>query len=238
VDVLDNIGNWWANFLTHPTFWDAFWPSVLGALAGAVSAFVLERRYRERERIGREVGQCNRLIFTLGQMLSTLEDVNELLFIGPRKRLGREPQWHEIGGLPGAPEPGPSFVVGEYDFLLEDVDRKSNAPRALGRSYHAVSRFNSALALVHERTQLYAQWHRLSTSSVFGVGAEGVAGLVETETVGHRVDQLTRMLAEDVPEAVALFKEVIGELRQALSVRYRGREFIRLWPNDPNAPPV
>jgi len=61
---------------------------------------------------------------------------------------------------------------------------------------------------------------------------------VETETVGHRVDQLTRHAAEDVPEAVAAVQEVIGELAKRLSVRYRGRGSSAFGPTIPNAPPV
>jgi len=130
VDVLDNIGNWWPNFLTHPTFWTLL-PSVLGALAGAVSAFVLEPDTRERERIGREVGSAIALIFTLARC-SARWRTSRIAVHRPRKRPGREAAvCTRSAGCPGAPEPGPSFVVGEYDFLLEDVDRKSNAPRAL-----------------------------------------------------------------------------------------------------------
>lgn len=123
--MIGNIGAWWANFFEHPTFWNAFWPAVWGAVIGASTAFLLERRYRKHERIAREVGECNRLIFTLMQMLSALEDFQELLFDGPRKALGREPEWHEIGALPGAPKSGPDFVIGEYTFSLRTATRKA-----------------------------------------------------------------------------------------------------------------
>lgn len=235
--MIDNIADWWRNFFEHPTFWDAFWPSVIGALTGAATAFILENRYRRRERVGREVGQCNRLLFTLGQMLSTLEDVHELLFTGPRQSLGREPMWHEIGALPGAPKAGSEFVIGEYDFLLEDrASEREATAKALTRVYFIVSRFNSALALVAERTDLYEQWRRFGMQAQLGV--EAAAAIMQRDVIGARVQQLTGMLLEDVPEAIGLFKEVIPQLREALALRYPRRQFIRLWPKNSDAPPV
>lgn len=235
---MDNIAAWWANFFEHSTFWNAFWPAVWGAVLGAATAFLLERRYRDRERIAREVGECNRLIFTLGQMLSVLEDFQELLFDQPRKALGREPKWHEIGALPGAPMSGPEFVIGEYTFLLDDRNTTSRTPHVLGRAYLAASRFNSALALVHERTALYDRYRLQHTTSQFALGAEAMPGIMETDAIGQRVEQLTRMLAEDLPEAIDIVHKVLGQLREALSARYPGREFIKLWPVVSDGPPV
>lgn len=229
---MNNITAWWANFFEHSTFWNAFWPAVWGAIAGAFTAFLLERRYRKQERIAREVGECNRLIFTLGQMLSTLEDFQELLFDQPREALGRERAWHEIGALPGAPTSGPEFVIGEYTFLLEDRDTKGRTPEVLGRAYFAASRFNSTLALVHERTALYDRYRLQHAASQFGLGAEAVPDIMETEAIGRRVEQLTKMLAENLPEAIEIFKTMIAELHDELTARYPGRQFINLRPVD------
>ncbi|MEX2125976.1 MAG: hypothetical protein WD795_18950 [Woeseia sp.] len=233
---MDNIAEWWANFFEHATFWSAFWPAVWGAVVGAAAAFLLERRYRERERIAREVGECNRLIFTLGQMLSTLEDFQEVLFEHPRKAHGREPKWNEIGALPGAPTSGPAFVIGEYTFLLEDRDTTSDTPKVLGRAYFAASRFNSALALVHERTALYDRHQLQRVATQFSVGSEAAPGIIETEALGKRIEQLTMMLAEDLPEAIDIFRTVLGQLHETLSARYPGRQFINLSPMDGTEP--
>lgn len=231
---MNNIVDWWVNFLEHPSFWNAFWPAVWGAVIGAVSAFTLERRHRERERISREVGQCSRLIFTLGQMLNVLADLNELLFVGPQGRLGREPEWHEIGALPGSPEAGPGFVIGEFDFLLDDRDTKSSIPQVLSRVYIAASRFSSALALLHERNRLFGQFAMLQGSTAFTIGTEAVPALMEKELVSSRIEQLTKMLSEDLPEAVERLESVVAELGVALSSRYPGREFISVWRDEPN----
>ncbi len=223
---MENIIDWWLNFFEHSTFWNAFWPAVWGALVGAIAAFTLERRYRERDRISREIGQCSRLIFTLGQMVNVLDDLNDMLFEAPRKRLGRRPKWNEIGALPGAPVAGPGIVIGEFEFLLEDRDTTSNLPAVLNRAYISTSRYNAALGLLHERNQLVDQHFRLKASTSFVTGESAVPGMMEAEAVATRIEQLTDMLAEDLPEAIEMFEAVIKELRQTLEALYPGREFI------------
>lgn len=101
--------------------------------------------------------------------------------------------------------------------------------------YIAASRFNSALALVHERTSLFDRYRLQRASTQFGLGAEAAPGIMEADATGQRVQQLTQMLAEDLPEAIEIFKTVIGELREALSARYPGRQFISPRPIDSGA---
>lgn len=74
---MNSILEWWRSFSEHTDFWNAFWPAVWGSLVGAAAAVALERRYRKQEIVSTQVGECNKLIFILGQMLSTLEDIQE-----------------------------------------------------------------------------------------------------------------------------------------------------------------
>jgi len=236
---MESIFDWWRGFWNHTQFWDAFWPAVWGALIGAAAATWLERRYRTKERISREVGECNKLIFILGQMLSALEDINESLFENPRKRLGRAPEWNEIGALEGAPAVGPEFIIGEYTFLLEDDDPKSAAPYMLGRVYTAEANFRAILARLNQRSQLWHEHNELRAATQFGRGEAALPGYAGSAALAARLKELTSWLAEDIPESVALFKKIVPELRAMLEARYPKRHFIRLWPNDDSkAPPL
>ncbi|MGH8224502.1 MAG: hypothetical protein ACREQZ_16160, partial [Woeseiaceae bacterium] len=78
----------------------------------------------------------------------------------------------------------------------------------------------------HERTSLFGRYRSQRATSQFGRGAEAAPGFMEAEATGQRVQQLTQMLKEDLPEAIGIFKRVIRELREALSARYPGRQFI------------
>jgi hypothetical protein len=236
---MESILDWWRNFWTHAQFWDSFWPAVWGALIGAAAATLLERRYRIRERISSEVGECNKLIFILGQMLSTLEDFNESLFENPRKKLKRAPEWNEIGALEGAPTQGPEFIIGEYTFLLEDDDPRSAAPYVLGRIYNAEANFRAIVARLNQRSQLWHEYNELRAATQFGRGEAALPGLASSAALTARLKELTCWLAEDIPESVAVFKKLLPELRAMLEVQYPKRHFIRLWPNDdPKAPPL
>jgi hypothetical protein len=235
---MDSVLAWWRHFVEHAQFWDAFWPAVWGALVGAVAATLLERRYRVRERISKEVGECNKLIFILGQMLSTLEDINESLFVDRRKELGRDPEWDDIGALVGAPTQGPAFIIGEYTFLLEDDDPNSMAPAMLGRVYTAESNFKEILARLDERSLLWNQFLQYR-GPTFARGEEFLARMNEAAPIIARLKELTRWLAEDLPEAIALLKALVPNLREVLQVRYPKRRFVRLWPTeDRDAPPL
>jgi len=213
---------------------------VLGALVGAITAFSLERWYRKRERIAREVGECNKLIFILGQMLTALLVINDGLFEEPRKKLGRAPNWDEIGALDGAPTEGPDFIIGEYTFLLEDDDPISLTPYVLGRIYAAESEFRAILGRVSERSRLWHEFNETRVAARYMASAAELPGIAASTTLlTARIKELTTWLATPLPEAIETLKKIIPELRTALTKRYPKGRFIFLWPNDDStAPPV
>ena len=227
---MDSIPDWWARFGEHADFWNAFWPAVWGALVGAAAAVLLERHYRKQETVSSQIGECNKLIFILGQMLSALEDINESLFEGPRKRLGRAPEWNEIGALEGAPAAGPEFIIGEYTFLLEDDDPTSRAPLVLGRAYRAEANFKSILARLNQRSQLWHEFNEVRAAAQFRRGEDALPGITASAALTARLKEQTAWLAEDIPEEVESFKKLLAELRTMLAARYPKRHFIRLWP--------
>jgi hypothetical protein len=238
---MHSIVYWWKTFWDHTEFWNAFWPALIGGLAGAVVGAVtvtsLERLYRTRERLDREVGECNKLLFIVGQMLWALADINGWLFEGPRKKLGREPAWSEVGALEGTPDEGPEFIIGEYTFLLEDDDPESLAPQMLTRVYTAEANFKAILARLHQRNQL---WHEYKAMPpIFGRGSEAIPGMAAAGALNVRLKEQTVWLAEDLPESIKSFEKLLPELRNMLTKRYPKRHFIRLWSNDdPSVPPL
>lgn len=236
--AMNSIVNWWTHLTEHSAFWDAFWPAVWGALIGAGAAFLFEGRRRRAERIANEVGQCNKLIFVLGQMLSSLQDIRDFLD-SKREQPGGMLRWDELGAMEGAPGEGPAFIIGEYTFLLESENPKSAAPYVLGRIYTAESNFKATLARLHQRNQLWHQYNELRAGVQFLRGGEAVAEIGSATALTARLKELTRWLEQDVTELIPLFREVIPQPRTVLEVRYPGRQFLRLWPNDdPKAPPI
>jgi hypothetical protein len=237
---MHSVADWWKTFWDHTEFWNAFWPALIGGLGGAVVGAVtvtsLEKLHRKRERLTREVGECNKLIFILGRMLWALGDINDSLFVNQRKKLGHDPAWNEIGALEGTPAEGPEFIIGEYTFLLEDDDPSSLAPQVLTRAYTAEANFKSIIARVKERSEL---WHEYSAMTPLGRGEDRLAGMAAAGALAARIKEQTAWLAEDIPESVKSFEKLLPELRTMLTKRYPKRHFIRHWSNDtPTAPPL
>lgn len=191
---MHSIADWWQHFSEHTEFWNAFWPSLIGALGGAlvgaIAVTFLERLFRRRERIDREVGESNKLLFILGQMLKATDSINESLFESSRKNLGHEPAWNELGALEGAPSEGPEFIIGEYTFLLEDDDPASLAPQLLDRLYAAESKFESIIARVHKRSQLWYEYNAAAVPS--GRGPEALAGMATAGILAARLKERKR----------------------------------------------
>jgi hypothetical protein len=110
--------DWWRHALDPAStacseyclhFWEVtgVWlagPATFGAVFVSLYLARQGERVRVRERISKECGKANRLITTLGRLLTILEDIKETLFDEPVKRLGHMPQWNEIGGLQGFPQ--------------------------------------------------------------------------------------------------------------------------------------
>jgi hypothetical protein len=203
------------------------------------SAVQLEHHRQEQRRIEAEVGQCNKLIFILGQMVSTLEDINEALFLAPKKTLGHPPAWDEIGALVGGPPDVPKFIIGEYTFFLEENDPTDRSPEMLARIYHAEANFQQVVARLDERSRLWHEYNDLRAAVRFNRGETALPGLETSAALIARLKEHTAWLAEDIPQWIRYFKELLPELYKVLVVRYPGRRFIRFWPaSDPNAPPL
>lgn len=227
---MQSISDWWRYFFYHTVFWDAFWPAVCGALVGASVAFSLEHQHRKRERIRHEVGECNKLIFILGQLLSFLEDAKESLFDTPAKKHGRAPTWDEIGAFVGAPDRGPEFIIGEYTFLLEDEISKDDAPDVLNDIYRAEGNFKAILARINLRNELWYDFSEQRAASQFKRGESAIPDRAHSEALGKRISELTTWLAEDLPGAIESFKKLMPKLHAVLKARYPGRTFIDFWP--------
>ncbi len=195
------------------------------------AATVREERRQLERRVNSEVGQCNKLIFILGQMLSSLGDFQQILFDDKRKELGREPKWDEIGALVGAPTSGPEFIIGEYAFLLEGDAPSDLAPAMLGRIYTAEANYRQILARVNERTQLWQQYLEYRGVPV-GRGEAAITNMASVGALTARIKELTKWLAEDLPEWIQTFKALFPALDKVLTARYPGKRFIKLWPND------
>jgi hypothetical protein len=236
---MDAIRDWWTHFFEHGGFWNAFWPAIWGALAGAITITLIDHYREKRRRIRREVGECNKLIFILGQMVSFLEDVNDYLFENPRKKYGRPAQWHEVGALEGAPDRGPDFILGEYTFLLEDEDADNRAPDVLGDIYRAEGNFKAVLNRINVRSRLWHEYSDQQANSQFERGQEAMPHRALAGATPARIRELTAWLAEDIPETIAALRKIMPDLRQVLDARYPGRKFIDFWPaNDPHAAPL
>jgi hypothetical protein len=198
-----------------------------------------EDQRRNEARIASEVGQCNKLIFLLGQMLTILENVEEQMFADRRRKLGRDPQWDDIGALEGAPTGGPEFIFGEYAFLLEDDAPVDQSPEVLTRIYSLEGNFRQTLARLEEHRQLWHQFNALKASRMTERGEAGMAQLAAGTALAARLRELTTWLAQDLKEWIPAFKLVFPALYRVLEGRYPGRRFIRHWSTQvPNAPPL
>jgi len=203
------------------------------------AAAAREQHRLVESRVNSEVGQCNKLIFILGQMLSTLEDIKTGLFDARREALGRDPEWHEIGALVGAPAEGPEFIIGEYAFLLQDDTPVERAPEILGRIYYAEANFRQVLARLNERSQLWNEFLEHRAAGVFSRGEEALRTSGPSRALAARLTELTKWIEEDVTEWIPLFRSLFPDLYRVLNAKYPTKRFIRLWPqHDPKAPPL
>jgi hypothetical protein len=225
---MNGVADWWQHFWEHAAYWDAFWPAVWGALVGAIAATALERRYRKQERISREVGECSKLLFILGRMLWMLEDLDDSFIGGQRKKLGREPTWEEIGALPGAPMECPAIIIGEYTFLLEDVDPSSLAPEMLSRAYTVEARIKVILARLSERSMLFHEYNNAQASNMFIRGTEAMRGMSTSGAIAARIKELTEWLGYDIPASIESIKTLLAQLIAVLGNRYPKRQFSTL----------
>jgi len=190
-----------------------------------------------QRRLTIEVGHCNKLIFVLGQMLTALESIQMALFEEPATKRGRPPEWSEIGALVGAPIDTPGFTLDEYAFLLQDEDPSDLAPELLGRIYHAEANYRHLLSRLNDRSQLWHQYNEIRATPQFLRGEAALAEIGTTTALTARLKELTRWLAEDLPESIQTFKTLFQPLYAVLNAKYPGKRFIKLWPtNDPTAP--
>jgi hypothetical protein len=207
---------------------------------GAERAAAAEREVTRlnQRRVDYEMGQCNKLIFILGQMLSSLEDIKDNLFIAPKEKFARDPRWDEIGALVGGPIEGPTFDIGEYSFLLEDHEPVDQAPEMLARIYYAASNYQLVLSRVNERSALWHEYneHRASASP-FVRGEEASARMTSSGALVARLKEHTEWLAEDLSDWILKFRSLFPDLYKVFGTKYPGRDFIRLWPvKDSRAP--
>jgi hypothetical protein len=226
------------DFFTDANFWSGFWPAIFGAAAGALIAFALERWYRKRDQISAETAKANRLIATLGRMLATLENLRATLFSDRPLSEGSKLEPLGYGPVFGVPTVVPAIDFGEFDFLLETNDPNDQCAATLGRAHFAHSQFDAAMALFVARNQVARAYKGIRNPSMFMRGEDALSPLVEVTELKKELKYLTDQLAEALPSGIDLFKQVIAELRAALSVRYPDRQFLRLFPENPKLPPV
>lgn len=226
--------NVWHWVISANNFWSAFF----AATAGALVAFEVERRHKRRERLSRECAKANRLIATLGRMLSMLEDLQETLFDEPARKLGHAPRWHELGGLLGLPQRVPRIDVADYDFLLETEDPSDRAAEMLGHIEHAQTLLDAILTMLRERTELAFRFQEIGPSAALARGEAAIGPGSVAAALERRLKELTAGLASDVPVAISTIKEIVPKLRAALMTRYPHRQFLLLIPADPKAPPL
>ncbi|NGX16572.1 hypothetical protein [Wenzhouxiangella sp. XN24] len=144
-------------------------PLVFGALA----AFELERRHRRREPTSSQCAKGNKLISTLGSMLTVLEYLQ-----ATRPQLkGGKPSTDCLRPVPGIPSSMPSITFGDLDFLLETNDPMDRCAQVYGRLAHAQAQFDLAVALFsdwNERARAFQECR----SCLCEPGFSGFLGLV------------------------------------------------------------
>jgi hypothetical protein len=235
--ALDPVNAMCSEYCLH--FWEVIgiWLAGVATFAAVFVSLYLARqgeRTRVHEQISKECAKANRLITTLGRMLTILEDLKETLFDEPANRLGRTPQWNEIGGLQGFPQRIPRVEVAEYDFLLETEDPSDCAAEVLGHIEHVQTLIDSIMAMIHDRTD--CAYRLQEAGPVFGRGEAAISSLNNSATLQKRLKELTDGLASDIPAAISLIKKVVPQLRAALEARYPGRTFLLLIPANSKQP--
>jgi len=226
------------NLFECSSFWSQFWPAIFGAAAGAWIAFFLERSRRERERISAESAKANRLITTLGRLLTNLEDIDELLFIGKPEELGDVRPFRGHGPVRGVPPLRVALDVADYEFLLETNDPTDPCAAALGRVVHAQAQYDCIVELFEERNSSALRLVELERGPMRELGEAGAPAHLEAKDVLKDIEFFHTELDDEIPTVAKLLKDVIGELRAALTKRYPKRQFIKLFPKHSNAPAV
>jgi hypothetical protein len=222
--ITSSVGTFWV------AFWPAFWPAVLGALAGSGAAFGLEFLRRRREQLQQEVGKGNRLLLTLTQMLSSHEDLNEMLFERFSREEGRSPEWHEVGIMSGLPNDGPTILLAEYEFLLQHSAQSEDAPGVLNRLWILDRNYRSNLNIIHERNEWYMRFQQECPGGFTARGDEGVRGVMAAGVYIKRLNDMTLMLKTDLPETIAAARTSLNETRKMLVSRYPKSQFLHAWP--------
>ena len=223
----------WLSALAHnAAFWNAFWPAIFGAAAGAIIAFRLEQHRRDEERISRELGQCHTLGYTLIHMLSMAEDFREQLFTRFATKYGRLPNWDEIHGLEGAPERGPGFAIKDYAFLLDGRDHSSPAPQLLNKTLIAARNFDAMLDRLTARTRLWHQYDEQRQSKTFSRGEEALQHMSRLAPLSTRIQELTTFLTADISESIADLGALLPMLSSVMRMRYPKRQFIVATPTN------
>jgi hypothetical protein len=212
----------WTFVFGADTFWSAFFATGLGALL----AFELERRHRRYERASEERAKANRLLSTLGFMVSSLEDLKQSLFDEQDAKHGGEADWTKIGPLPGTPTKGPEIAFNEFDFLLETDDPNETAPRVFEIMSRAEREMNTMFSLVNERSDLFYELQDKHSVAQFALGEQGAAAQAGVNSLARHVKGLTTNLRKDLPECIDTFKRAINELQTLLAVRYPGKKLI------------
>ena len=212
----------WHWILGATNFWSAFFATVFGALA----AFELERRHRRRERISSECAKGNSLISTLGRMLTVLENLQATL---PPLKDGK-PIADSFKPITGIPSNLPSITFADLDFLLETNNPADPCAQVHGRIAHAQAQFDSAITYFAERNELAQQYQ--TNSLVLARGEEAIGPRLQADALKHELSHFAVELDKGIVARIKLFKEIIGELRAALTKRYPGRQFLRLFPTD------
>lgn len=226
------------NLFACSSFWSQFWPAIFGAGAGAWIAFFLERSRRERERVSAEAAKANRLITTLGRLLNNLGDIDELLFVGKRAEPDDVRPFRGHGPVRGVPPLRISLDVGDFEFLLETNDPADPCAAALGRVLHAQAQYDCIVELFEERNRSAVPLLELNRGPKRVAGDEGLPAHLEAEDVRGDIDFFHAELEDELPTVEKLFKEVIAELRAALTKRYPKQQFIKLFPKHSSAPAV
>jgi hypothetical protein len=225
-------GQWLHSIAHNAQLWNAFWPAVFGAAAGAYIAFLLERRRRKNERIAHELGQCHVLHFMLVHMLQTLENFQAQLFTDFETEHGRARQWHEIGMMDGAPERGPGFAIKDYGFLVDGSERASPAPQLLNKAYTAATGYDAILSQLGRRNQIWQQYEEHRINVAFAVGGAGASETTGLKLIEKRLQELTEWLKEGIAEDIVDLQTLRSIFEAVMRKRYPKRPFIAATPKD------
>ena len=217
------VWKWLIGLPSYANFWNPFWAAVCGAVAGAASAFALERRRREAERVREEIGKCYTLHFFVMHMASVLVDFQEHL-VGKQGDPTRS--WDKIGGLDGAPERGPEFDTKDYAFLLDGTSRNPEALALLTKIYLVRVNFNSTLTRLHTRNRLWGELLERRAGATFARGETAIDRMGQYQAVEARIEELTEWLRADFSETIEALEAIQPMLHRVFKARYPKQKFI------------